>query len=193
MTDYFAGLTDDFPTPPWATRALMAHPIMRGQNGCVMEPAAGRGYMARALGEYFDTVYTGDVKNYGYHLNFVGSYLKMPPYYNMDWIITNPPFKLAEQFIDKALREAGTGVAMLVRTSFLEGVGRYERLYSRCPPSAVLQFAERVPMVEGRYDPKASTATSYCWLVWRQRGWSGPSMDWIPPSRKMFEKPQDEC
>jgi hypothetical protein len=49
---------DDFPTPPWATRALVEHVLgrdsVRGMS--CLEPACGRGHMARALREYFGDV-----------------------------------------------------------------------------------------------------------------------------------------
>lgn len=79
---------------------------------------------------------------------------------------------------------------MIVRSAFLEGVGRYERLFSKFPPSIIAQFSERVPMVKGRYDPTASTATSYTWLVWIA-GETNTSFVWIPPCRKDLERPGD--
>ena len=57
---------------------------------------------------------------------------------------------------------------MLTRTVFIESVGRYERLFKTNPPSRFAQFTERVPMVKGRIDKKASTATGYAWLVWEK-------------------------
>lgn len=54
---------------------------------------------------------------------------------------------------------------MLTRTVFIESVGRYDRLFSINQPSHFAQFTERVPMVKGRLDRRASTATGYCWLV----------------------------
>jgi hypothetical protein len=47
-----------------------------------------------------------------------------------------------------------------------ESSGRYEGIFSRTPPAAFAQFVERVPMVKGRLDRKASTATGYAWLIW---------------------------
>ena len=46
---------DDFPTPPWATRALVEHVIGVDEvssKKCLV-PACGRGYMATALKPYF--------------------------------------------------------------------------------------------------------------------------------------------
>jgi hypothetical protein len=42
----------------------------------------------------------------------------------------------------------------LVRNGFLESRGRHSRLFKPHPPSLVLQFVERVPMVKGRCDPR---------------------------------------
>ena len=50
---------DDFPTPPWATRAFMEHVLVDegafDELTC-LEPACGSGHMAMALKEYFGTV-----------------------------------------------------------------------------------------------------------------------------------------
>jgi hypothetical protein len=195
---------DDFPTQPWATRALIEHVLIPqiGLSGrrdlkqmSVWEPAANRGHMSAPLREYFGRVVESDIHQYRDH--FVCDFL-MPgtePSSIMlkgaDWIITNPPFRLAEQFIERARQVKGwQGTAMIVRTSFLEGVGRYERLYAINPPTIVAQFTERVPMVKGRLTATGSTATSYCWLVWMENASPRP-MIWIPPCRKKLEQPSD--
>ena len=49
---------------------------------------------------------------------------------------------------------------MLTRTVFIESVERYDGLFKDNMPSRVAQFVERVPMVEGRLERKASTATA---------------------------------
>jgi hypothetical protein len=79
---------------------------------------------------------------------------------------------------------------MIVRTAFLEGVGRYNGLFKRNPPSLVLQFAERVVMHKGKLSAKGSTATAYCWLVWVQ-GETDTRFDWIAPCRKRLERAED--
>ena len=119
---------DDFPTPPWATRALMEYVlnVSDNHNLSCREPACGRGYISQVLNEYFEKVISSDVKDYGFgeKKDFLSScYME-----KTDWVITNPPFNIAENFILKALSLSKIGVAVLVRTSFLEGVGRYERL-----------------------------------------------------------------
>ena len=93
--------------------------------------------------------------------------------------------------LTRALRTSRGGVAMIVRSAFLEGVGRYSRLFSAQPPSLVLQFTERVVMHKGRLAPEGSTATAYCWIVW-EAGHSGQtSFEWIAPCRKRLERTDD--
>ena len=185
---------DDFPTPPWATRALCewldGAGGVRGYGTC-REPAANRGHMVKPLAEYFANVEASDVHDYGVGFP-VQDYLFGPLPGMIDWTITNPPFRLAEQFIERAIETSECGVAVIVRAAFLESIGRYERLFSVNPPSHVLQFAERVVMHKGRLAPEGSTATAYAWLIWRPgTNFRGPHFDWIAPCRKRLEKPED--
>ena len=163
---------DDFPTPPWATRALLEHVIPEKNlaRHSVWDPACGEGHMAKVLNEYFGQLDASDIFPYGY--GEVMDFLAPHVVRETDWIITNPPFRLAESFALKALSMTKKGVALLARTVFIESVGRHERLFSKFKPAFVAQFTERVAMVRGRLDPKASTATGYAWIVWTKRSTS---------------------
>lgn len=185
---------DDFPTPPWATRALLEHVVLSrevlGSMTC-LEPACGRGHMTVALAPYFREVTSSDVFDYGF--GQLADFLKSKYAENSyDWVITNPPFRLGEAFIERSMKIARHGVAMLSRTVFIESVGRYERIFKPNPPTRFAQFTERVPMVKGRIDKKASTATGYAWLVWQkdQMG-KGCELVWIPACRKSLERDDD--
>ena len=96
---------EDFPTPPWSTRALIEHVIAPRcdlRPLTCLEPACGRGHMARTLAEYFGTVMASDVHPYGFGevFDFTDTGSTVPP---ADWVITNPPFRLAEPFLLRAL------------------------------------------------------------------------------------------
>ena len=184
---------DDFPTPPWATRALLEHVINEeidlSAKSC-LEPACGRGDMAKVLKEYFWHVEARDI--YDYEYGAVADYFDSDiPEGAFDWVITNPPFRLAEEFIVKSRKAAKSGVAILARTVFIETIGRHDRLFRDTPPSIVAPFAERVPMVKGRLDNKASTATAYSWIVWCGQPATDTKIIWVPPCRKQLEKQND--
>jgi len=187
---------DDFPTPPWATRALCEWLRDQGEileNCNCREPAANRGHMVAPLSEYFRNVLPSDVHDYGFGFP-VADYLFGPTPTQVDWTITNPPFRLAEQFIARMAESSACGFAVIVRSAFLESLGRWAQLFSVNPPTHILQFAERVVMHKGRLAPEGSTATAYCWLVWI----SGlpdrevaTEFEWIAPCRKRLERPSD--
>jgi len=213
---------DFYPTPPWAARALCE--ALDLQGGSVWEPACGRGHMAKALAERFSIVHATDVHDYStgpcvHHPQSSACDFLLPwaaprivQTQRVDWVITNPPFRLAAEFIDRGRSIARKGVAMLVRTAFLEGQDRCTELFQRFPPAAVYQFSERVGMFSGRCvrvgdvdwiataqkriekpntkPIKASTATSYCWLVWRPKE-ADTRMRWIAPCRARLERPGD--
>lgn len=131
-----------------------------------LEPACGAGHISEVLKGYFPDVCSSDIHDYGFgHLRDFLSYQYGSAQF--DWVITNPPFRLAEEFVLRALDITRVGVAILARTVFLESSGWYRAISLHTPPRKFAQFVERVPMVKGRLDKFATTATGYCWLVWR--------------------------
>src|SRR4029077_7319696 len=123
---------------------------------------------------------------YGHVRDFLAHPIEL---HSVDWIITNPPFRLGEEFVVRALQIAKEGVAILARTVFIESVGRYRNIFERSPPTKFAQFTERVPMVRGRVDRKATTATGYAWLVWEKQNIGvTPRLMWVPPCRKRLER-----
>lgn len=162
---------DYFPTPPWAARAggELIRQIDPHARTC-WEPACGGGHMVHGLRDYFDFVAPSDIHDHGFaDLMAVGDFLGDDPFEGVlpafDWIVTNPPFVRGEAFVRTAWARASRGVAMLLRLQFLEGAARY-RLFQDVPLTCVAPFAERVPMVKGRWDPEASSATAYAWFIW---------------------------
>lgn len=190
---------DYFPTPPWATRALMevvfphAGLTRLWRRSAAWEPACGEGHMAEVLKEYFGQVYASDIHEYGDHdiFDFVDFLVRLEPG-QYDWIITNPPFKLSLDFTLRALELARVGVAIFIRTQWaIEGCERHERLFRDRPPILFAPFVERVPLCKGKWDPVGSTATAYCWLVW-VHGRQPMAPFWIPPGqRKRLTRPDD--
>jgi hypothetical protein len=187
---------DFFPTPPWATRALIERVFRhlgwerrcKGQKA--WEPACGEGHMAEVLREYFLEVTATDIEDYRYG-DHVVDFLNADAYGAADWVITNPPFNESVEFVLKALRIAGTGVAMFVRLTWLESVGRYETIFRDHPPTQLAIFAERVPLHKDQWKPDGDTLTAYIWLVWH-KGAAPRAPFWIPPDcREQLTRPDD--
>jgi hypothetical protein len=165
---------DDIPTPPWATRAFFQYvaPELLGITGLrYVDPAAGRGYMVQAVREKGVICNGYDIKDYkaGYPVrdfidgsNDCGSY---------DVLITNPPYKLGNAFVERALEEAAHGVAILARTLWAEGgrdhaQSRYHRIFHRHPPNIIAIFCGRIPFAKGRVVRKKSMFISHSWFWW---------------------------
>jgi hypothetical protein len=189
-----ADFKEDFPTPPWAGRALCVHVLPQFLDRplsdlTAWEPAVNRGYLRRPLCEFFGHVMASDVHDYGAGFEVLDFLMPIEPETRPDLVITNPPFRLASDFVRRAMAVSRLGCAVLVRGTWMETIERYT-LFQEYPPTVVAQFAERVPMVKGRYDPKASTATSYAWVVFLH-GLTDTRWRHIPPCRKNLEKPED--
>jgi hypothetical protein len=206
---------DDFPTPPWATRALCEKLTAAGEDlsgQAAWEPCCNRGFMARPLAEAFASVFATDVRDYGWDgqdgvADFLIDWGQDDP--GADWIIANPPFRLAQGFIEQGLRLARRGVAVFVRTAFVEGQGRYDGLFRDTPERLFLPFVERAVLWKGvLLDPdlpvrrwndrkqafiteKPTTATSYCWLVFDKTHTGPGSIDRIAPCRTRLTRPGD--
>jgi hypothetical protein len=144
-------------------RALREHVVgLAGQ--LVWEPACGTGIMSAPLSEYALAVASSDVHDYGWgHIqhDFLMPFLP-DGIGTVEWITTNPPFRLAVEFVERALDVASHGVAILVRSVWTKGCDRYDRLFSKRPPTVIAQFAERGPMTRavGTRGPPLRRVTS---------------------------------
>lgn len=190
---------DYFPTPPWATRALIevVFPhlgVRKIRHAC--EPACGEGHIAEVLRETIHRVDASDIANYGYDgrdaeetIDFLEPW---NPHARAEWIITNPPFDdLAARFVLKALEDARIGVAMFFRLQWIPTKDRYEKIFRDTPPTLVAFFSERVNLCKGRWDPDGSTATDYIWLVWIKGEQPRPPF-WIPPGQRQALEHADD-
>ncbi len=197
---------DDFPTPPWATRSFLAHGVPGTGNEkpiegfTVWEPCANRGYMSNVLAERFGTVISTDIHDYGVGFPVV-DFLETAVFpwdfdgIDLDWIITNPPFNKAEDFVHRWYNdmEPVENFALLLRMNWMEGVRRYNEVFSKYPPAYIYPYAERVPIVAGRLDRKGTTQMPYAWFVWERTKakYQNTRVRWLPPSKKEFDRDSD--
>lgn len=168
---------DFYQTPAVATQALLRR--WRPPAKRIWEPACGCGAISEVLlAERFKVMST-DLFDRGYGIGGV-DFLRCRRVLG-DVIITNPPFNRADDFVGHAMELVDVS-AFLLRLAWLEGIGRYERFYSRGMLSHVFAFPQRLPRMhredyEGR---KTTNTTAYAWFVFDRRGGHKTAFDWLP-------------
>ena len=169
---------DFFPTPAWATYALIDNERFEGD---IWEPACGDGSMARVLETTGCPVIATDLYDRGYgepgH-----DFLK--PCRTADNIVTNPPYNCAEGFVRSGIAHSRRKFALLLRLAFLEGANRQRTIFGRCAPSRVWVFSERITFYPAGTVQKGTGTTAYAWFVWDKDAPAGTELKWFKPGYK---------
>jgi hypothetical protein len=168
---------DFFPTPAWATYALIDNEKF---NGDIWESACGNGAMSEVLAKTDQEVVSTDLYNRGYGESGVDF---LQPNRRARNIVTNPPYNAAEGFVRSGLQAAEQKFALLLRLAFLEGAGRQRTIFTDAPPSRVWVFSERITFYPNGAVQKGSGTTAYAWFVW-DRDASGTELKWFKPGYK---------
>jgi len=164
---------DLYQTPPVAVEALLRTEKLPYR---IWEPAAGRGAIVNVLRAAGHDVIAHDLIDYGVPGQTGGRdfllEIEPPPY--CDCIVTNPPFRIANEFVAHAL-ELCPRVIMLLRLGFLESERRRSILEGR-GLHRIHVFRNRLPMMHrdewrGR---KTNSGMAFAWFVWN-RDYSGPA------------------
>lgn len=86
-------------------------------------------------------------------------------------ILTNPPYAVALKYVLHALElipESGR-VILFLKTTFLEGKERKEKLFDVNPPRYVYQFSSRIICaMNGEFSKYPSSAIAYAMYVWNK-------------------------
>lgn len=148
-------------------------------NNSVWECACGQGHISEVLKEYGYDVYSTDLINRGYGTccDFINNDYT-------EWqgdILTNPPYKLAEEFLQKGMNllQDGNKLIMFLKVQFLESKGRKE-LFDKYPPKYVYVHSERQQCSKNAdFEQYKCTTLCFCWYVW-EKGFNGePTIRWI--------------
>ena len=167
---------DFYPTPPEGTTALLSRESFTGQ---IWEPACGDGAISKVLIDAGYDVLSTDLvdRGYGQHgVDFLMEHGRV-----VDNIVTNPPFKLAEQFLLHALPRARNKVALLCRLAWLEGEGR-RKIFESTPLAHVWVFSRRLNINRSGIAPAypgQGGLIAFAWYVW-EIGYCGPpTLGWL--------------
>jgi hypothetical protein len=169
---------DFYQTPAYATEALLEREEF---PGLTWEPACGKGAISEVLIKHGLDVYSTDIVDYSY-----GEHVRDFLVYDLDEagvdnIITNPPFKQAQKFVEAALvvtRPAEGKVAMLLKLQFLEGAGR-KRLLENSPLKRVYVFSKRITFHRDETATLGSGFMAFAWFVWDWKYMGEPTISWI--------------
>ena len=121
---------DYYATEPKAIELLLDREVFASH---VWECACGEGHLSEVLRKRGYIVKSTDLIDRGYGEGGI-DFLKYKGTFNGD-IITNPPYKYAQEFVEKALDviENGNRVAMFLKLQFLEGKAR-RKMFGCYPP-----------------------------------------------------------
>ena len=164
---------DYYPTPPWATQALLN---VETFDGAIWECACGGGHMAEVLHGAGHKVIATDLVDRGHGedaQDFLLTWQLRAPN-----VVTNPPYKLATEFAHHALSIGAEKVALLVALSFLEGQQRHREIFANLPPARVWIFPRRPRFAKGRIED-GSGLQAYCWCVWQRGHVGAPALGWL--------------
>ena len=170
---------DYFPTPPMAlttflTELIINHYKLLPDYLC-WEPACGDGRLSEILKttEGGRSILSTDIVHRGYvkqdfTWDFFDTELIMGTLHD-SWtgdILTNPPFKLAEQFLHQAMKITGdtSKIYLLLRSMWQEGKGRYARIFSVYPPDYIYQASGRIKFTRGT--GTGGGMVPYSWFIW---------------------------
>jgi hypothetical protein len=145
-------------------------------DGVVWEPACGNGAMSEVIMGY-NVVVSSDIVNRGYG-DWFGDFLLESQ--TCENIITNPPFKYAQAFVEQAKKLADKKIAMFLKLVFLESSSRYKMFQDKSfPLKTVYVFCKRVPIYKAGMEMKNSGLVAYAWFVWDKKYQGKPYLEWI--------------
>jgi predicted RNA methylase len=175
-------IEDDFyATPPCAVISFLDQFELKGS---ILEPACGQGHISKILRDYYpyEEIVSTDLIDRGFgegNIDFLTHDFRR----KFDNIMTNPPFNLAQEFIERALELSEDKVIMFAKIQLLEGKARH-KMFTKTPLKYVYVFSSRQnPLRNGEaFDEKGKPWAStmcFAWFVWEKKYKGEPTIRWI--------------
>lgn len=169
-------ILDYYATEPKATKLLLE--VENFKN--IWECACGEMHISDILEEHGYTVKKTDIVERSRKVDGIIDFLGYDGRWNGD-IITNPPYKQARQFIQKALDITfkGCKIAMFLKLTFLESKER-KQFFLENPPKKIYVSSSRLYCAKnGDFSKQFSSAVAYAWFIW-EKGYQGDTIiKWI--------------
>lgn len=177
---------DFYATNPNAVMSILNNYCFNANT--ILEPCVGQGHIANTVEEFYSNhkeIVGVDLIDRGYPNTIIADFLKWDTDKRFDGIITNPPYSLAKEFVEKGmelLRDDGQ-MLMLLKIQFLEGLKRKE-LFEKYPPKYIYVFRNRMATWNNGKsldDNGKRWATTMChaWFVWEKGSETEPIVRWL--------------
>lgn len=170
-TDATRAAADFYATPPEAVEMLLR---LEDFSETVIEPCCGMGHVGKVLEAHGHRVDARDIIDRGYGIGG-RDFLRCADRGLDADVVTNPPYSLAQEFVEKSLEVVGDGhkIAMFLKLTFLEGKAR-RRMFEAAPPKRIWVSSSRLCCAKnaGKF---VQSCICYAWFVW-VKGWRGDTV-----------------
>lgn len=177
---------DYYATPPEEVENILSQlQYEKDKNWSILEPCCGGGHMVEGILQYFTNpnIAATDIKNR--ENLYINSHFEKGvkyscseeydflsdnyPYTTADFVIMNPPFKVATPFILHGLDIAQEALIVFGRTKLVETKSRYEEIFSKYPPTDIYQYIDRVACAKNGDFENTNGIEAHAWFVWDKR------------------------
>lgn len=186
---------DFYATDPKAVYKLLLKYSINGTD--ILEPCIGNGNIVNSIKQFYRNNHfniTGiDIVDRGYPNTIVHDYLTWETNKKFDCIITNPPYSLAKEFVEKSMTLLNDGydndgysngqLIMFLKIQFLESEKR-KALFEKYPPKYIYVFRNRMATWNNG-EPldcngkKWATTMCHAWFVWEKGSTTEPIVRWL--------------
>ena len=170
---------NDYYATPWSATVKLLE--KEKFSKFILEPACWEWHISKILEDYNYKTVNSDIIDRWYWdvLDFLKEWEFMD---NWHWdIITNPPFKYWQEFVEKSLNilREWWKLAMLLRIQFLEWVKR-NKMYKKYPPKTIYVFSRNIRCAKNwDFENATWNASTYCWFIWEKWYTWKPNIEWI--------------
>jgi len=174
---------DFYATNPKALTSLLSKEIFDFTR--FLEPCVGQGHLVEVIKNKIKVGSYLDIVDRGYPDTIECNFLDWKTEEKFTTIITNPPYSLAKEFLEKGmelLKDNGK-MALFLKIQFLEGVKRIE-MFKQYPPKYIYVFSKRMatwnngkPLNEE--NKKWATTMCHAWFVWEKGNQEEPIVRWL--------------
>ena len=177
---------DFYATNPEAVKKLLRKYSINGNK--ILEPCVGQGHIVTAINDFYTDqkdITCLDLVDRGYPNTKVQDFLNWNTEEKFEVIITNPPYSLGAEFVEKgmSLLTDNGQMCMFLKIQFLEGQKRKE-LFEKYPPKYIYVFRNRMATWNNgkpldTNGKRWATTMCHAWFCWEKNSSTEPIIRWL--------------